>query len=509
MSAFLGIDVGTYQSKGTLVAADGTVLATAVRSHAMLVPQPGWAEHRPEQDWWEELAAISRELLAVAGLPATAVKAVDVSAIGPCMLPLAADGRALMNAVLYGVDTRAAAEIEELSRRIGEERLLAVGASKLTSQSVGPKILWLRRHRPEIFAQAARVVTATSYLVARLTGEVVIDHYSAAGFTPLYDVRGRCWSDDLADGIIETARLPRLAETTEIVGTVTRAAAEATGLAPGTPVIAGTIDAAAEAFSVGVHAPGEMMLMYGSTSFTILVTATPVRDPRLWYQPWLMPGLHASAAGLATSGTLTHWFHEQLARELAEAGAIPALAREAAAIPAGAEGLVVLPYFSGERTPLHDPYAKGCFFGLTLAHTRGHLFRAVLEGIACGVRHLLSTYVEAGCAPGRVIAVGGGVRNPVWLQAVSDICGIEQVLPTHTIGASLGDAMLAAVAAAGISPAEVRAWNPAADAARPEPARQALYDRQFAVFRQLYDRTKDLMRELSPAADSNHHGGKP
>jgi xylulokinase len=496
MTAFLGVDIGTYESKGVLVDATGRLLATAARSHTMLVPQPGWAEHRPEQDWWGEFASITAELLAVTRLPATEVKAVGVSAIGPCMLPVDADGRALMNAVLYGVDTRAVAEIDALTRRIGESRLIEVACAKLTSQSVGPKILWLARHRPEIYARAARIVTSTSFLVQRLTGAVVIDHYSAGGFSPLYDARHHCWSEELAAGIVETSRLPRLAGTTEIVGTVTGEAAAATGLAAGTPVIAGTTDAAAEAFSVGVHAPGDLMLMYGSTIFTILVTPTPVRDPRLWYQPWIMPGLHASAAGLATSGTLTRWFHDQLARDLSDQDAMPALAREAAAVPPGAEGLLVLPYFSGERTPLHDPYAKGCFFGLTLAHSRAHLFRAVLEGIACGVRHLLSAYIEAGHAPRRVVAVGGGVRNPVWLQAVSDICGIEQILPTHTIGASFGDAMLAAIATGHATAEDVRAWNPGNGAVQPDASRQPLYDRQFALYRQLYERTRDLMAQL-------------
>jgi xylulokinase len=503
MSAFLGVDIGTYQSKGVLVDAGGRLLATAVRPHQMLVPQPGWAEHRPEQDWWGEFASITMELLAATRLPATAVKAVGASAIGPCMLPVDADGTALMNAVLYGVDTRAAAEIDELTRQIGESRLIEIGAAKLTSQSVGPKILWLQRHRPEIYAKAAHIVTSTSYLVQRLTGEVVIDHYSAGGFTPLYDVRRRCWSEELAAGIIETSRLPRLAETTEVVGTVTQRAAAQTGLAVGTPVIAGTIDAAAEAFSIGVHAPGDLMLMYGSTIFTILVTPTPVRDPRLWYQPWIMPGLHASAAGLATSGTLTHWFQDQLARELSGNEGIPALTREAAVIPPGADGLLVLPYFSGERTPLHDPYAKGCVFGLTLAHTRAHLFRAVLEGIACGVRHLLSAYSEAGHAPRRVVAVGGGVHNPVWLQATSDICGIEQILPTHTIGASFGDAMLAAIAVGAASAADVQGWNPSNGTVRPDASRKSRYDRQFALYRQLYERTKDLMKALPLAVDGD------
>ncbi len=496
MTAFIGIDIGTFESKGVLTREDGQLLATAARPHRMLVPQPGWAEHRPDEDWWDDLIAITKQLLHEARISAAEVRALGVSAIGPCMLPVDADGRPLCNAVLYGVDTRAAAEIEELTARIGAERLLRDSGNLLTSQSVGPKILWLRRNRPEIYDRAARIVTSTTYLVQRLTGEAVIDHYSAAGFAPLYDIAGRCWNSALAQGIIEPERLPRLVSTTSVVGEITHAAAAATGLLVGTSVIAGTIDAAAEAFSVGVHAPGDMMLMYGSTIFTILVTTNPLRDGRLWYAPWIIDGLHASAAGLSTSGTLTHWFREQFARELPPAEAMPVLARDAAAIPPGADGLVALPYFSGERTPIHDPNAKGMFFGLNLTHTRGHLFRAVLEGIACGVRHLMQPYAEAGEPPRRVVAVGGGTRNATWLQAVSDVTGLVQELPERSIGASFGDAMLAAMATGAATLDEVRRWNRKTGTAEPNAALRSLYDRQFAIFRALYDRTKDLMAEL-------------
>ncbi len=496
MTAFIGIDIGTFESKGVLVRENGTVLATAARPHKMLVPQPGWAEHRPDADWWSDVTSISRQLLADSGVPASEVRAVGLSAIGPCMLPLDRDGRPLGNAVLYGVDTRAAREIDELGTRIGAERLLRNCGNLLTSQSVGPKILWLRRNRPELYERARWIVNSTTYLVRRLTGETVIDHYSAAGTAPIYDIEGRCWNADLARGIIEPERLPRLVGTTDIVGQVTREAAAESGLAEGTEVIAGTIDAAAEAFSVGVHGPGDMMLMYGSTIFTIQVTDKPVRDGRLWYVPWIIDGLHASAAGLSTSGTLTHWFREQFARELPVSEAMPTLARDAAAIPPGADGLIVLPYFSGERTPIHDPHAKGVFFGLNLTHTRAHLFRAVLEGIACGVRHLIEPYVEADADPRRLVAVGGGTRNAVWLQAISDITGRTQELPERTIGASFGDAMLAAIATGAATLDDVRAWNPIAGTARPDASLRSLYDRQFAIYRALYDRTRDLMADL-------------
>ena len=387
MNATLGIDIGTYESKGVLVDGDGRVLASASRPHELIVPRAGWAEHRAEQDWWGDFVWLCRKLLADSRLDATDVKAVGASAIGPCMLPVDADGAPLMNAVLYGVDTRAVREIEDLTARIGADRILSHGGNALTSQAVGPKILWLKRNRPNIYAKARMFLNSTSFLVHRLTGRFVTDHYSASSVAPLYDIESRTWSDALAPDITDLERLPEIAWTTEIAGTVTGTAAEQTGLAPGTPVIVGTIDAAAEAISVGVLDAGEMMLMYGSTIFTIRVGSERIRDPRLWHAPWLFANQYASMAGLATSGTLTHWFADQLARDLSPEAAMAALAAEAQASPPGANGLVFLPYFSGERTPLHDPNAKGAIVGLTLAHTRADIYRAALEGIAFATQH--------------------------------------------------------------------------------------------------------------------------
>ena len=400
MKAYLGVDIGTYESKGALVDSDGQVIASAARAHRMIVPQPGWAEHRAEEDWWGEFASISRELLARSGVAPRDVRAVGASGIGPCVLPVDEAGSPLGDAILYGVDARAAREIDDLNAAIGEDVIFARCGNALTSQSTGPKLLWLKRNRPEVFARAHKFLNSSSFLTHRLTGRFVVDHYTAANATPLYAAEALAWTADLAPDLVALEKMPDLAWSTEIAGGVTPRAAEATGLAPGTPVIVGTIDAAAEAVSVGVLSPGEMMMMYGSTVFTVLIAASRARDPRLWWAPWLFPGQHATLAGLATSGALTHWFREQLAPELDASGAMAALAAEAASSPPGARGLVFLPYFSGERTPIHDPSAKGMWFGLNLTHRRADLYRALLEGIAFGARHVLETYEDAGLSPG-------------------------------------------------------------------------------------------------------------
>lgn len=496
MSYTLGIDIGTFESKGVIVDRSGAIIATASKPHKMLVPRPGWAEHRPKQDWWGDFVFICNKMLAESKIAPHEIRAVGTSAIGPCMLPVDKNGEALSNAALYGVDARAVKEIEELDAAIGRERILSACGNALTSQAVGPKILWLKKNRPEIFAKATKIVTSSTYLVQKLTGECVIDHYSAANFSPLY-VIGKGWSDELTSDIIELDRLPRLVWSTDIAGYVTKKAARETGLAAGTPVIAGTIDAAAEAISVGISRPGDMMIMYGSTIFTIMLSRGRIEDSRLWYAPWLFPGEHASMAGLSTSGTLTHWFRDHFARELEPGTAFGALAREAEASPPGAGGLVMLPYFSGERTPIHDPDAKGVVFGLNLTHTRGDLYRALLEGIGFGTAHIVETYRHIDQTPKKLLAVGGGTKNRVWSQATSDISGMPQSVCANTIGACYGDAFLAALAVGAVQKKDIFAWNPEARRIVPNRKTRPVYEKQYRVFKDLYRQTKGLMAEIS------------
>ncbi|MFT4960193.1 MAG: xylulokinase, partial [Paracoccaceae bacterium] len=210
MSYTLGVDIGTFETKAMLVDGDGRIIASAKRGHEMIVPQAGWAEHRADLDWWGDFVFVTRAILADSGVDPADIACVACSAIGPCMLPVDQHGTPLMNAVLYGVDTRAATEIELLNSQIGADVILERCGNALTSQSIGPKILWLKSQRPEIYAKTAHILSSTSYLVMKLTGEITIDHYTAANFSPLYDVDLLDWVDDLAPDIIPLNRLPRL-----------------------------------------------------------------------------------------------------------------------------------------------------------------------------------------------------------------------------------------------------------------------------------------------------------
>lgn len=495
MRLTMGIDIGTYASKGVIVDENGRIMAQAARLHEMLVPRPGFAEHRPEEDWWGDTAHIARELVAGIDGGALAIEALAVSAIGPCMLPVDQRGTPLMNGVLYGVDTRAAAEVEQLAGSIGTDALLHRCGNVLSSQSVGPKILWLRQKHPDIFARTATIHTSTSFIVARLTGRSVIDHFTAINFAPLYDAGSMTWCSDLAGDIAPPTMLPSLHWSNEVAGRVTPDAARATGLLAGTPVTTGTIDAAAEAISVGVRRPDDMMIMYGSTMFLVQLVQSPVSDARIYRAPWLFPGLHAVQAGQATSGTLTHWFRERFARELPRDKAFQLLAAEAAAASPSGRNLILLPYFSGERSPINDARARGVIFGLDLTHTRGDIYRALIEGIAMGTAHIVETMQELNVRPERVFAVGGGTENPLWLQAVSDFCEFDQRIRAHSIGASYGDAFLAACAAGITQCEDIERWNPETRLISSASTRG--HRRHFARYKALYRRTRTLAHALA------------
>jgi len=466
----LGIDIGTFETKGVLVDASGVVRARARRRHGIATPAPGWVEHDADAVWWADFAAVARELTAAVG-PGDRIAGVGASGIGPCVLPVDADLRPLRPAILYGVDTRAQAEIDELTELLGEDELLSRSGNVLTSQSSGPKVLWVERHEPEVAARTRWYLTCESYLVARLTGEVVMDRATAGYFHPLYDAAADEWAADLA-GIVAREKLPRLAWSHEVVGRVTDAAAVETGIPAGTPVVAGAADAPSEALAASVAAPGDMMLMYGSSTFMIRVADRPISDRVLWSAPFLFPGTYVVAGGTSTAGTATRWVCDALG--LDPAAGDDALFAELVALastsPPGARGVLALPHLSGERTPVHDPDARGAFVGISLDTDRGDLARALIEGIAHSVAHALDAYESAALRPDRLVAIGGGTKNPILTQTVSDLTGLAQEV-ADSDGAALGDAILAALGVGLVaSPRDAAAWIRMRDGVTPGDA---------------------------------------
>jgi xylulokinase len=496
----IGIDIGTTNAKGVACRTDGTVVADVQREHEVATPQPGWFEHDVETAWWGDTVAICRELLAQIGSPA-GIRAVVVTTCGPCVVPVDADGRPLRPGILYGVDTRAGDEIAAFEATIGRRAITALSRMRLTSQSVGPKIAWVARHEPDVARRTAIWHTATSFLVARLTGAAVIDHHQASFFGPFINARRRTWDLRYAADLDLQGRLPDLDWPSAIAGTVTTAAAAATGLPVGIPVLVGTSDGPTEALAVGATRPGVVAATYGSTT-TLTTFGAPTRRTGavLWDTEGWSPDRRCIAVGMSTTGAVVAW----LRRELAPDG--DAMVAEAAASPPGARGLLVLPYFNGERTPFADPSARGVVVGLTLQHTRADLYRAVLEGIAYGVRHLLEAFASAGVPVESIRAAGGGTRDALGLQIVADVTGREQIVARATNGAAYGAALLAARAIDASRPdrrpgAPDDGWFQPSRLIVPDPATAAIYDRGYAMFRRLYGDTRQVVHALAAAGE--------
>ncbi len=488
MDLLLGIDMGTGSTKGVLVDGGGSVLASEAIPHTMDLPRPGWAEVDAENLWWREVCSISTALMAK--MPAGASLAgMCVSGVGPCLVLCDDDLRPLRPTILYGVDTRATAEIDALTDEFGEQNILDRAGTLLSSQAVGPKLEWVRRHEPDVFDRATGWYGSNSFIAAKLTGEYAMDHHTASQCDPLYAMRAFDWNHEWAQRICGHLPLPRLVWPSDVVGVVTAAAAEATGVPAGTPVAAGTVDAYSEAFSVGVRRPGDQMLMYGSTMFLVQIIDEYHSDPTLWTTAGIEHNSLALAAGTSTAGSLIAWL-----QKVTGGASFDELMAEAQSVPPGSEGLLTLPYLAGERTPVVDPRARGVVAGLTLRHGRGHLFRAAYEGISFGIRQILERFDDAHSAT-RTVAVGGGLRSPIWAQAVSDITGRPQLVPEQAIGASYGDALLAAIGV-GLVPSDTD-WAKIAREIKPDPRNQDLYEDLYATWRELYPATREQVHRLA------------
>ncbi|GAA1540539.1 FGGY-family carbohydrate kinase [Microbacterium ginsengiterrae] len=498
MRCTLGVDVGTSSTKGVLVAEGGEIVASATRAHEVDRPHAGWVE-MDARVWWDEFTGITGEL--ISAHPDAQIVAVGVSGMGPCVLLADENDEPVRAAILYGVDTRSGAQIQRMTDELGAEEITRVGGSTLTSQAAGAKIAWVSDEEPEAWRRARRLFMPASWLARRLTGAYVLDHQSASQTSPLYDIEGESWYEPWWQRYAGSIEQPRLTWAGDIAGEVTAEAAAGTGIPEGTPVITGTIDAWTEAVSVGAHEVGDLMLMYGTTMFLVSTGEDTLRTPSMWTTAGAFPGTRNLAGGLSTSGALTAWLKGLTGADY------PDLLADAEASGPGANGLLVLPYFAGERTPIQDPDARGVVAGLTLAHTRGDLYRAALEATALGVRHNVETMRAAGADIRRIVAVGGGTQGRLWLQVVSDVTGLVQQVPQTTIGASYGAAFLAATAVADTGSAPVITdWNPVTATIEPDLNLREFYDTLFDRYLRLYEGSKGVVHELAAEQRGRRHG---
>jgi xylulokinase len=486
---FLGIDIGTGSSKGVIVDIEGNVLCQASVPHEMSMPQPGWYEQDADRIWWGDFLLLCKKLLSNLQQPKESIKGVAVSTIGPCVLPVDKAGKPLRPGILYGIDTRAEKEIRELEAEFGKEVIFAKTGQDLSSQSCCPKMLWIRKNEPEVWQKTSKILTATGYLVYRLTGRYTLDIYTAIGYAPIFDLEKRTWDTSRAGFITETEKLPELLWSSQVAGELTPKAAELTGLPPGVPVVTGTADAASEALGSGVEKPGDMMMMYGSSNFFILKTESlkPVRS--FWASNFLAPGSFVLTGGMSTVGSMFKWFGDTFPGRTV--GQWENLASESSP---GAGGITSLPYFAGERTPLHDPAAKGVFFGMSLSSAPGDVYRSLQEAVGYGIRHNIEEMEKAGARADRIMAIGGASASRQLMQIITDITGCPQNLPRQKLGACYGDAFLAAVGSDYISSIdEISRWVRMEEEITPRETAKAIYDQGYERYRELYNSTRHLL----------------
>jgi len=502
----LGVDVGTSSTKGVITDFDGRVLAFRSIETELDSPHPGWFEHDAEKVWWGSFCWTTRALLDSSNIKASDIAAVGVSAICPDMLPLDENGRPLRPAILYGIDGRAQNEIEELNALFGQDFIFRQSVNILSGQSITPKYLWFRRHEPELCARTRKIHSATGYLVYRLTGQHVVDLGIAVFYAPIFDPRKLEWDVDVAQKIgIDLELLPRPMPAGAVAGVVTPQAAAESGLAAGVPVVVGTCDASAEALGGGAIFPGDAAVTIGSTICMFVITTEVKSDPGLTFIPYLMPGLYAIGAGTATGASITRWFRDNFghveleAERLLGLNAYQLLIDQAVTAPPGSGGLLVLPYFAGERTPIWDAQARGLILGLTLAHKRAHVYRAILEGTAYSVRHNVDVMTGLGVNINRMVATGGGARNTLWMQIMSDVTGIPIEITEANYGSPYGCAYLAGYGAGVFKDFDVlvKRWVRIAQRLQPNLTLRPLYDRYYETYRRTYEHVKNEMHALA------------
>jgi len=486
MPLFLGLDAGTSGTKAILVDETGARLASVTEEYALSTPHPQWAEQHPDTDWWRAAQAAIKAVLAKAGVTGDQIGAVGLTGQMHGSVFLDRDNQVLRPAMLW-CDARTGAECAEITDAIGGRARLfeTIGQPVLTSFTA-PKIVWLRNHEPEIYEKVAHVLLPKDYIRFKLTGEFATEVSDASG-TSLLDVRKRDWSGEMLSALqIPREWLPPVHESPEITGRITAEAAALTGLSVGTPVAGGGGDQAAGAVGCGAVETGIVSSTVGTSGVVFAHSDDPFFDPEMRIQTFChaVPGAwHLMGAVLSAGGSL-RWYRDTFA----PGASYDEIVSGAQTAPPGCEGLVFLPYLTGERTPYPDPDARGVFFGATLRTTRDWFARSVLEGVAYGLKDSFTLLADIGVPVREVRASGGGAKSPFWLQIQADIIGQPHALLNVDEGPAFGAALLAAVGTGAFAsvPEACQATIKTVSETKPNPDASGAYARYYALYRALY-----------------------
>jgi len=494
MTYLLGLDISTTGAKALIIDETGKVIASHTTPQPISTPKPLWSEQNPS-DWWSGIAESIRAALAQSGIKGDAIAAVGLTGQMHGLVLLDIAGNVLRPSILWN-DQRTQEQCDAMTEKIGFKRLIELTGNRALTGFTAPKILWVRQHEPEVYAKVAHILLPKDYIRFKLTGEYAMDVSDASG-TSLLDVANRRWSSEVVDALdIPASWLPRTCEGPDVSGGISAEAAEETGLAAGTPVMGGGGDQAAGAVGVGAVKPGIVSLVVGTSGvvFAPLDKYAYEPDGRLHAFCHAVPGMwHFMGVMLSAAGSL-QWFHDTLGH----GESFDELLQPAADIPPGSDGLLFLPYLTGERTPHPDPLARGAFVGLTVRHTRAHMTRAVLEGVAFGLKDGFKLIANAGLPDNLEVRVsGGGAKSLLWKQILADVLGATLVSTNSTEGAAYGAALLAAVGA-DIYPTVVTACEQTiqtSDAVTPSAQRPA-YEKPYRLYENLYPALKPTFAEI-------------
>lgn len=493
----LGIDIGTSSCKTALFDEDGKRIFSASSAYSVYYPKAGHAEQDP-REWWEAVCRSIREVLDQSVADAGEIIGIGVDGQSWSAIPIDKEGEVLCPTPIW-MDTRAEQICAGLRERIGEEALFAVSGNPLKPSYTMPKVLWYKEERPDIYKATNKILQSNSYIVYRLTGKISQDLSQGYGWA-CFNMREGKWDRELCKAMgVDDALLPDIRRCHDVVGGVSREAAVKTGLPEGIPVVAGGLDAACATLGAGVVRAGQTQEQGGQAGGMSICMDEYKADPSL------ILGFHASSdqwllqGGTVGGAGVMKWFEKEFAAEermRSGAASFEALNELAKKIPPGSEGVVFLPYMAGERTPIWDPHAKGVCYGLDFSKSRGHFLRAAMEGVAFSLRHNIETAEAAGACVSSLRAVGGAANSAVWMQIKSDITKKPISVPSSDTAAALGAVLLA-----GVGVGLYRNFEEAADRTihdrahyEPDPKNQEIYDRNYKIYRELYENLKELMR---------------
>ena len=494
----LGIDIGTSACKVAVFSADGKVVSASTREYPVYYPEPGYAEQDCEE-WWEAICKAVQDCLETA--PGEDIAGIGVDGQSWSCIPVDGDGTALHRTPIW-MDMRCADLCAEVNRTVGAERIFGIAKNPFQPTYTTPKILWFQKNRPEIYRRTAYFLQSNSYIIYRLTGAISQDKSQSYGLH-VYDMAKGGYDSGLCEALgVDPARLPPVSECHQVVGQVSRQAAQQTGLREGIPVVAGGLDAACGTLGAGVYQPGQTQEQGGQAGGMSICVDQPAGDPRLILSNHVVPGLWLLQGGTVAGGASYEWVARAIGQyEKYQAGQtgksqMYLMDQLAAAVPAGSEGLIFLPYLSGERSPIWDPDASGMFFGLSFSKQKGHFYRAVMEGAAYALRHNLEVAREAGVGVTQMNSIGGAAASPLWMQIKADITGIPMQAPKSDTATTLGAAILAGVGV-GLYDSFAQAVEKTIrieKSYQPNLQRKAAYDRYFELYLKLYQANKDIMK---------------